>query len=71
MSEEVKKKPSYISGSERAKKNVKYQREKMTQFNLRFGNVIDADILEHLDKQPNKRQYIIRLIREDIAREQQ
>ena len=51
------------------KASQKYQREKMTQFNLRFGNEIDADILEKLASVPNKRQYIINLIREDIARE--
>ena len=51
--------------------NYKYKREKMVQFNLRFGKELDADILEKLDSVPNKRQYIIRLIREDIAREAQ
>ena len=50
---------------------LKYQKEKMVQFNLRFGKEHDADILARLDEVPNKRQYIIRLIREDIAREQQ
>ena len=57
--------------AKRNAQNYKYKREKMTQLNLRFGNVIDADILERLNSVPNKRQYIIRLIREDIAREQQ
>lgn len=51
--------------------DLKYKREKLTQFSIRFNNVTEADVLERLDSVPNKRQYIIRLIREDIAREAQ
>ena len=45
-----------------------YQRRAMTQVAIRFHNESDADVLAALDAQPNKADYIRRLIREDIAR---
>lgn len=69
MTEEKTKKGGYTMA--RKDSMMKYQKERMVQFNLRFSKEYDADILEKLNSVPNKRQYIIGLIREDIAREQQ
>lgn len=39
-----------------------------TQVKFKLNNRTDADILEHLDRQPNKQGYIKALIREDIEK---
>ena len=39
------------------------------QIKFQFNKQTDADILARLDAQPNKQDYVRRLIREDIARE--
>lgn len=46
---------------------AKYQREKMQLRTVKFGPN-DADILAHLDAQPNKAGYIKALIRADMER---
>jgi len=46
----------------------KYNKEKMKLYSFRFHLVNQADIIEHLDSQPNKAGYIARLIREDMER---
>ena len=70
MAEGKTAKRPYVSGGAAAKANAKYKREKMTQLAIRFTNSTDADIIEKLNSVPNKRQYIIGLIRDDIARGQ-
>lgn len=44
----------------------KYKREKTHAFTLRFFPA-DADVWEHLSKQPRKAEYIKRLIRRDMG----
>lgn len=44
---------------------AKYCRKVAYKFNVKY----DADILEQLDKQPNKQGYLKALIRADIERE--
>ena len=46
----------------------KYRREKCRKIQIELNKVIDADILEWLDAQPNKQGYLKQLIRDDIAR---
>lgn len=58
-----------IYESER-KANMRSAKKIYTQFQVRFHNENEADILEWLDQQENKRQYIISLIREDISKKQ-
>ena len=41
-------------------------RENMVSVTLRLSKNTDADVIEHLDKQENKRGYIKCLIRQDI-----
>ena len=63
---EAKKRP-YTAAAAAA--NAKYKREKMTQLAIRLTNSTDADVIEKINSVPNKRQYIIGLIRADIARD--
>lgn len=55
------------------KKRYEYQYEwekrNCTKKTFKFTNNTDADIISHLDKQPNMLGYIKRIIREDIERE--
>lgn len=46
----------------------KYNREKTVVVNIRFVKSTEADILEHLERQPNKSGYIKSLIRADMAK---
>ena len=43
-----------------------WMRENTVSLNFRLNKNTDADVIEHLDKQENKRGYIKRLIRQDI-----
>jgi len=47
--------------------NAKYKREKTQQFAMRFFPG-DAGIWEHLQKQPNRAEYIRELIRKDMLK---
>lgn len=47
-----------------------YQKQNIKTVPFRLNINTEADILEWLDQQPNKRQYIISLIREDISKKQ-
>ena len=46
---------------------AKYVKDKTRQFLVRFFPA-DADLWEHLQRQPRKAEYIKRLIREDMGR---
>ena len=47
----------------------KYNKTKMKLYSFRFHLVNQADIIAHLNSQPNKAGYIARLIREDMERQ--
>ena len=47
-----------------------YQKTIMKSIPVRLNVNTDKDILDWLDQQENKRQYIISLIREDISKKQ-
>lgn len=49
---------------------ARYHAAHTTRVAIRFVHSTDKDILDHLEKQPNKAGYIKSLIRADIAREQ-
>ncbi len=51
------------------KAKAKYKAEKVKKMLLEFYPT-DAELLEHLEKQPKKQTYIKNLIREDIKKEQ-
>lgn len=63
-----KKKPVHKRTEARVRAENKYKRERMTSFNLRLTNTVHADVIEKLNTVPNRRQYLIGLVREDIAR---
>lgn len=58
MKEEAKKKKSIY--------DTNYIKNNCERFTINFNKVHDADIIEQLNKQENKRQYIRQLIRSDI-----
>ena len=51
------------------KAKAKYKAEKVKKMLLEFYPT-DAELLEHLEKQPKKQTYIKNLIREDMKKEQ-
>ena len=46
----------------------KYNKEKTSLINIRFVKSTEADIIEQLERQPNKSGYIKSLIRADMAK---
>lgn len=46
----------------------RYDRKNVVRTNLKLNKKTDADILEKLNKVPNKQGYIKNLIREDIKK---
>lgn len=69
MTETKTIKRAYSPAQKRA--NDKWDAANTRKIMFKFMRETDADILEQLDKQPSKIAYLRRLIREDIAREQQ
>ncbi len=57
-----------MSDFNQAKYVYEYQKAKTRQVALQLNKLHDADILEHLEKQPNKQGYIKALIRADIEK---
>lgn len=51
--------------------NNRYKKENYRNLMLRVSKKYEADVIEKLESVDNIRQYIIRLIREDIAREKE
>ena len=67
-------KPAKKKMSEKQRKaNVarvsEWRREHCKTFSVQCHKIYDADIIEHMQKQPNKRLYLIRLIRKDIMKD--
>lgn len=53
------------------KAEADWRAKNIRQIKFQFNLENDADVLAKLDNVPNKQDYVRRLIREDIAREQQ
>ena len=49
-----------------AEKYAKWQKDNLRQVVLKLHRTNDKDVLDHLEKQPNKREYLIGLIRKDM-----
>lgn len=49
-------------------RNVEYNKNNNTRFQLAFNNSTDADIIEFLNQQPNKQGFIKELIREHMKK---
>ncbi len=48
--------------------SAKYERENITKMTFKFNKRTDADILEMLNRVPNRQGYLKDLIRQDIER---
>ena len=64
-----------MSGTMETKGNVmgrdidnytKWRKENLRQFVIKFNRAKEKDVIDHLEKQTNIRQYLIRIIRKDI-----
>lgn len=60
---------NYKGDKKHIARTAKYNETHTTQVALRLNLVTDADVLEQLDRVDSKRGYILKLIREDIARQ--
>lgn len=45
---------------------AKWEKENLRSLTFKLHKVNDKDVLDHLDKQPNKREYLIGLVRKDM-----
>lgn len=65
-----KKTPEEVAERKKTYDN-KYRQENYRNLPLRVSKKYEADVIEKLESVDNIRQYVIRLIREDIAREKE
>lgn len=56
------------SSDARIRANMKYIKNNIKQCKFDLNKNTEADIIEHLDKQPNKQGYIKGLIRNDMSK---
>lgn len=49
-----------------AEKDKEWRRQNQKQCHFYLNRVTDKDVLEYLEKQPNRREYLIALIRKDM-----
>ena len=48
--------------------NYAWRKENLKRCDFYLNRTNDKEVIEHLEKQPNKREYLIRLIQEDMER---
>ena len=48
---------------------AEWKKKNIWQYNFSLNYSADKEVIEHLEKIDNKKQYLIRLIREDMRRE--
>ncbi len=48
---------------------ARWEKENLRRFALKLNRKTEADVIEHLEKQSNIRQYLIDIIRQDIKKE--
>lgn len=49
-------------------KNKNWYKKNIRRYSFTLNRTYDKDVLEQLEKQPNKRLYIMNLIRQDIKK---
>lgn len=54
--------------NDRAQYELDYQKKNLRQFRLALNRMTEQDVIDHLEQQPNIRQYIIGLIKSDMAK---
>lgn len=47
---------------------ARWQKENLKRYEFKLNVTSEADVIEYLDKIPNRRQYLIELIRQDIKK---
>lgn len=47
-------------------RNYSWRKENLKRVDFYLNKKNESDVIEHLDKQPNRREYLINLIRKDI-----
>ena len=61
-----------VSGGENMGRDMgndaKWRKENIRRIVVNINKSKQADVIEHLDKQPNRQAYIIDLIKEDMSR---
>ena len=65
----ARKSKEQIQKEKATKATVKHIKEHYRRFEIQLHNERQKDIIEHLEKQPNKKQYIISLILKDMEKE--
>lgn len=62
MEKKTKTSPAQIAAS------IRYNEKNVVQIKFNFNKKTDADILDHLDRVPNKQGYVKSLIRKDMEK---
>ena len=65
----ARKSKEQIQKEKATKATVKHIKEHYRRFEIQLHNERQKDIIEHLEKQPNKKQYIISLILKDMQQQ--
>ena len=68
---EAKRKKEPYTRDKKRKAEANWRASNARHFGVQFNVSTDADVIEKMLSVPNKSDYIRKLIREDIAREQQ
>jgi len=50
--------------------HAKWEKENLRSFTLKINRTTEKDVCDYLESQPNKRQYMIDLIRDDMKRKE-
>lgn len=66
----ARKSKEQIAKEQHNKATIKHVKEHYKQFKFILHTERQKDIIEHLDQQENKQQYIISLIKKDMEKEQ-
>lgn len=66
----ARKSKEQIAKEKQSKSVNKHVKEHYKRLELRFHNERQKDIIEHLEQQENKQQYITSLIKKDMEKEQ-
>ena len=59
-----------MSGFDKAAYDAAYHKRSILQVSLKLNRVHDAELISRLEAQPNKQEYLKRLIAEDIKKQQ-
>lgn len=55
-------------GKVKLETQYKWKKENLKRYTFEVNKVTNKDVYEHFEKQPNKREYLLNLIRKDIKK---